>query len=460
MKTYDLVVIGSGPAGQKAAIQAAKLGKRVGIVERRSMVGGVCINTGTIPSKSLREAVVSLSGLRQRVLYGTKYSMKKGVSMSDLLFRKDHVVKNEIEIIYNQMERNDVDMLFGSACFTGPHQLVVQSDHGQEECSAEKIIIACGTIPLRPPDVPFDEKRIFDSDTILQLAKIPKTLTIVGGGVIGCEYACMFGVLGVRVTLIDQRKRLLRFVDEQISEALSFYMRNSGMELKLGETIEKVGLSEDGRPTCSLASGKKVTTDCVLYALGRKAATETLDLQAAGVQADRRGGIQVNENYQTNVPHIYAVGDVIGFPCLASTSMEQGRLASCHAFEVPAESFPSLFPYGIYTIPEISMVGKTEETLTEQGVPYEVGQAFYREIARGQIIGDQQGMLKLIFNRENLDLLGVHAIGEGASELIHIGQAVLSYRGKVDYFINNVFNYPTLAECYRVAALNGVNKLG
>ena len=462
---FDLIVIGSGPAGQRAAIQGAKLGKNVAVVERRAVVGGVCINTGTIPSKTLREAVLYLSGYRLRGVYGASYTVKERVTMDDLLFRADYVMRHEIDVIRHQLMRNQVELLSAEASFEDPHTLRINyvDGRGQRLVTAEHIVIASGTRPTQDKNIPIDGRRIFLSDDILKLDHLPRTLTVVGAGVIGLEYASMFAALGVRVTLIDKRNRLLPFVDHEIVDTLVYHLRQNRVTLRLGEEVSGLELVQDkkGERVCiHLASGKQITTDSALYSIGRTGATKALNLQAAGLSADRRGYLKANEHYQTDEPHIYAVGDVIGFPSLASTSMEQGRLATCHAFGVETNSVPELFPYGIYAIPEISMVGSNEEELTEQGVPYEVGIANYREIARGQIIGDETGLLKLIFHLETHELLGVHIIGEGASELVHIGQAVMTFGGKVEFFINNVFNYPTLAECYKTAAFDGVNRLG
>ena len=462
---FDLVVIGSGPAGQRAAIQGAKLGKHVAVVERRAVVGGVCINTGTIPSKTLREAVLYLSGYRLRSVYGASYTVKEHVTMDDLLFRADYVMRHEIDVIRHQLMRNQVELLSAEASFEDPHTLRIDyvDGRGQRLITAANLVIATGTRPTQDKNIPIDKKRIFLSDDILKLDHLPRTLTVVGAGVIGLEYASMFAALGVRVTLIDKRDRLLPFVDHEIIDTLVYHLRQNRVTLRLGEEVSSLELTHDkkGERVCiHLASGKKITTDSALYSIGRTGATRALNLKAASLSADKRGHLKVNEQYQTEVPHIYAVGDVIGFPSLASTSMEQGRLAACHAFGIETNSVPELFPYGIYAIPEISMVGSTEEELTERGVPYEVGIANYREIARGQIIGDETGMLKLIFHLETHKLLGVHIIGEGASELVHIGQAVMTFGGQVEFFINNVFNYPTLAECYKTAAFDGVNRLG
>jgi len=458
MAQYDLVVIGSGPSGQRAAIQGAKSGKKVALVERREVIGGVCINTGTIPSKTMREAVLHLSGFNYQNLYGVNYRVKDKITMSDLAFRVQHVIKTEVDVTQAQLSRNGIEVLTGVASFQSPTHLLVTGFKGTSEISADKVVICTGTKPAVSDKVPVDGKTIVNSDQILEMQELPKTLIVVGGGVIGVEYACMFSTLGVRVTLIEKRPRLLEFADQEIIEALSYHLRDHRVTMRLNEEVKGVE-GTNGTVVAMLESNKKVTGDALLYAVGRQGNVDDLNLAAAGLSADSRGRISVNENYQTIQPNIYACGDVIGFPSLASVSMEQGRIAAAHAFGKPYISNPSYFPFGIYTIPEISFIGKTEEQLTDEDVPYEVGVAYYREIARGQIRGDTTGRLKLIFHRDTLDVLGVHIIGEGASELLHIGQAVLILKGKVDYFVNTVFNYPTLAECYKAAAFNGLNKL-
>ncbi|MBL8174392.1 MAG: Si-specific NAD(P)(+) transhydrogenase [Bryobacterales bacterium] len=468
MKTeydYDLLVLGSGPAGQRAAIQAAKLEKRVAIVERKAVVGGVCINTGTIPSKTLREAVLYLSGYRERNFYGASYSVKQNITMDDLVQRADHVIRHEVDVTRHQLIRNRVDVISATGSFVDAHTVNLESadSHTTRTVTAAYIMIAVGTEATLESHIPFDGQRIFSSDDILRLDKMPRTMTVVGAGVIGCEYASMFAALGVRVTLVDKRPRLLPFVDEEIADALAYHLRENRVTLRLNEevaAIEKMDDEHGPRVRIDLDSGKQILTERALYSIGRTGNTARLHLEAAGLKADDRGRLSVNEHYQTDVPNIYAVGDVVGFPSLASTSMEQGRLAACHAFAHETDSVPELFPYGIYTIPEISMVGKNEEELTKAGVPYEIGKARYKEIARGQIIGDSTGLLKLIFHAENRKLLAVHIIGEGSCELVHIGQAVIAFGGTIDYFIDTVFNYPTLAECYKTAAFDGINRLG
>lgn len=462
---FDLLVIGSGPAGQRAAVQAAKLGKRVIMVEHKGVVGGVCVNTGTIPSKTLREAVLHLSGFRERGIYGASYSVKSNISMQDLVFRTDLVIRHEIDVTRHQMQRNGIEIVEASASFVDDHTVRVTrlDGKGHRDISAQKVVIATGTVATRDKHIPFDGQCVFISDDVMSLEGLPRSVAVIGAGVIGCEYATIFAALGVRVTVIDKRPRLLPFVDAEITDALAYHMQQHRVTLRLGEEVSGIEPFEDDKGKhvrIKLASGKQVVADRALYSIGRTGATDKLNLDGAGIKSDSRGRIAVNANFQTSAPNVYAVGDVIGHPSLASTSMEQGRLAACHAFGIEAKSVPELFPYGIYTIPEISTVGRNEEELTRDGVPYEVGKARYKEIARGQIIGDSTGVLKLIFHMETRELLGVHIMGEGASELIHIGQAVLAFGGKIDYFVNTVFNYPTLAECYKTAAFDGINRLG
>jgi len=457
---YDLVVIGSGPAGQKGAICAAKLRKKVAIIDRQRTIGGVCVHTGTIPSKTLREAVLYLSGFRQRSFYGRGYVLKDRIAMSDLIFRAQAVMAREIEVIKAQLRRNYVTALEGEARFLDPHTVEIKADDGSQVVRGQNILIACGTRPAHSPQIPIDGKRIFDSDQIPGLEEVPRDLVVVGAGIIGLEYASMFATLGFQVPLLDQRPILLDFVDREIVESLCFQLRQLGTVFRLGEKVVSVGFDQErDRVFAKLESGKNVHGQGLLYTVGRQANSDLLNIGAAGLQPDGRGKIAVNENFQTSVPHIYAAGDVIGFPALASTSMEQGRLASCHMFGQPGKMPPNLIPYGIYTIPEISIVGHTEEQLTRNQVPYEVGLARYAELAKGQMLGDEQGLLKLLFDPDSLKLLGVHVIGERAAEIVHIGQAVLTMGGTIEYFRDTVFNYPTLAEAYKVAALDGLNKL-
>ena len=457
---YDLVVIGSGPAGQRAAVAAAKMGKRVAVVEARTVVGGVCINTGTIPSKTMREAVLHLSGYNYRSVYGINYRVKEKITMADLAFRVQAVIKTEVDVTEAQLSRNGIDVVHGIAHFISPTQVRVEGVQAETTLEADRIIVAVGTKPACSPRVPINGKTILNSDQILGLDCLPQSLIVVGGGVVGVEYTCMFAVLGVRVTLIEKRDRLLEFADREIIEALSYHLRDARVTLRLGEEVESVEELPNKTVVANLESKKRVSGDALLYAVGRQGAVDELNLAAAGLEADNRGRIAVDEHYQTKVPNIFAAGDVVGFPALASVSMEQGRIAAARAFnDQAATSNPGFYPYGIYTIPEISFIGKTEEQLTGEDVPYEVGTAYYREVARGQIRGDTSGRLKLIFHRDTRKVLGVHIIGEDATELVHIGQAVMTLGGTMDYFIDTVFNYPTLAECYKVAAFNGLGRL-
>lgn len=457
---YDLLVLGSGPAGQRAAVQAAKIRKRAAIVDRREMVGGVCVNTGTIPSKSFKEAVLFLSGYRQRNIYGAGYRVKSEIEMSDLTFRCQRIMQTEIEVIKAQLARNHVDVLQGHARFVDEHTVEITSITGAKvRKTAENFVVAVGAVPLRPDNIKFNGTTIFDSDDILNLTKLPRDLTVVGGGVIGTEYGSMFAALGVHVTIVDARKRLLGFVDEEIIECLQYQMRSMGLTLRLGEEVKSCAPRDDGQVVTLLKSGKVIVSDCVLFSAGRKSATDDIGLETIGVKPDDRGRLPVNEFYQSSQPHIYAAGDVIGFPALASTSAAQGRLATAHCFGISDKTMDVPLPYGIYSIPEISYVGYNEDELTKQEIPYETGIARYREIARGHIIGDENGLLKVLFHRKTSQVLGVHIIGEAATELIHIGQAVIALKGGLKYLRDAVFNYPTLAECYKVAALDGYNKL-
>jgi NAD(P) transhydrogenase len=461
---YDLVVIGSGPAGHHAAIQGAKLRKRVMLVERKAIVGGICVNVGTIPSKTMREAVLYLSGHREHGIYGESYKVKENITLADLLLRVDPVVRHEVDVMRHQLQRNGIELVHGAASFRNPHTLVVNFGEGRGErtVTTDFVVIGTGTEATHDPQMPLDGSCVYSSDDILRMEHLPQTLTVIGAGVIGCEYASMFAALGVRVTIVDKRPRLLPFVDAEVIEALHYHLREKRVLLRLGEEVNRVEVSEDAKGKhvrTSLVSGKQIVSDKVLCSVGRTGATQSLKLDAAGLTADARGRIAVNEWFQTAVPNIYAAGDVVGFPSLASTSMEQGRFAVCHAFGHEATHSRQHFPYGIYTIPEISFVGKTEEELTELNIPYETGKAPYRELPRGQIVGDSIGFVKLLFHRETRALLGVHIIGEGAVELVHIGQVVLAMGGKIDYFVDTVFNYPTLAQCYKNAAFDGLNRL-
>ena len=460
MAHYDFLVIGSGPAGQRAAIQAAKLGKNVALIESRNVVGGVTVHTGTIPSKTLREAVLYLTGWTQRGLYGQNYRLKQDLTIDDLMQRLQITIRHEVSVIENQLSRNGVTTLTGFASFRDAHTLQVRSHSGQlQEHSADQILIATGTTPARPDNIPFDDNRIIDSDGILKLQKIPSSMIIVGAGVIGVEYASIFSALDVKVTLIDGRTQMLDFLDQEIVDELLHSMRARQITLRLGEQVTSVTHNTQGGVSLRLASGKCEHADIAMFAAGRLGATEALMLANAGLTADNRGRLKVDHAYATSVPHIYAAGDVIGFPSLASTSMEQGRLAACHAWGKPVASVPEHFPFGIYSIPEISMVGATEQQLTRDNVPYEVGVARFRETARGQILRLEEGMLKIICAPEGRRILGVHIFGESATELIHIGQAVMALGGTLDYLVETVFNYPTLAETYKIAALDAWNRL-
>lgn len=455
----DLLVIGSGPAGQKAAIQGAKAGRRVALVEKRRHLGGVSVNTGTIPSKTIREAVVYLTGLAQRGIYGQDYRLKDEIEIADLALRTRQVVEHERSVIRDQLLRNHVVLIDGAARFEEPHTVAVVDRSGAERrLSAEAIVVATGSEPSRPPDVEFDGRTILDSDDIvLRLERIPRTLIVVGAGVIGIEFASMFAALGTDVTVVDGRNEMLDFCDAEIVEALRFHLRDLGMTFRFGEVVTKVERREAGTLT-TLASGKQIAAEAVFYSAGRQGATGGLALERAGLEADGRGRIQVDDRYRTAAGHIYAVGDVIGFPSLASTSAEQGRLAAADACGLEAHPSAEL-PFGVYSIPEIGFVGKTERELTDAAVPYEVGVSYYRELARGQILGDSHGLLKLLVSPADRKLLGVHALGANATDVVHVGQAVMGLGGTVDFLVDSVFNYPTLAEAYKVAALDALNKL-
>ena len=463
MQSFDLVVIGSGPAGQRAAVQAAKLGKSVAVVEKSGDLGGVCTNTGTIPSKTLREAVLDLSGLRQRHLYGDSYRAHAEVRVADLFHRTGHVMKRERDVIRAQLSRNGVRLFEGRGRFSGPHEVLIElggDTTRTHRLEAEFVAVAVGTTPGVPAGIAVDHKSVLTSDDILSLDRLPKTMTVVGAGVIGIEYATIFAALGVDVTLMDKRTEILDMVDREIVEALTYQAREMGLTMRLGEEVARLEPgAAGGRTVVVTKSGKRIVTDLVMVSAGRQGATESLGLDKAGLAADARGRLTVNAQYQTSVPHIYAVGDVIGFPSLASTSSEQGRLAACHMFNLAACSVPALFPYGIYAIPEVAWVGQSEAELTAKGVPFETGISRYKEIARGQILGDTSGMLKIVFHLDTRKILGVWVLGTQATELVHIGQTVMAFDGTIDYFESAVFNYPTLAECYKVAALDGCNKL-
>jgi NAD(P) transhydrogenase len=478
MKHYDVICIGTGPAGQKGAIQAAKLGRTVAVIEKNPVVGGAQVNTGTIPSKALREAVITLTGADKRNMLGSSYRPKKDVTVADLVGFSQQIIRHEWELIGSQFERNHIDLIWGKAKFVGPNEILVDGKDGPEHYTADKFLVSVGTRPARPEHIPFNDQTILTSDELLHLDHIPRTMIVVGGGVIGSEYACIMATLGVRVTLVEGRHQVLGFLDQEIAGAFQYFMRQKGITLRLGEKVEsikevaaenaEVGNSFGGRDRrpdriveAKLESGKKLRAEVLLYSVGRQGVCGELGLDAVGIEYDDRERLNVNENYQTNVPHVYAAGDVIGFPALASTSMEQGRRAICHALGVcdVRDYNTALFPYGIYAVPEISMVGKTEEQLTDEGIPYETGIAHYREIARAKLLGDELGMMKMLIHQDTHHIMGVHIIGAEATELVHIGQAVMALGGTAEFFIDNVFNFPTLAECYKVAAYNGLNKL-
>lgn len=456
---YDLIVVGSGPAGQKAAIAAAKQNWSVLVVERqRELLGGVSLHTGTIPSKTIREAILHLTGYRHRDVYEESYRRKREITMNDLRRMMYKVAQTEWQVIQDQFARNRVEVVCGEASFLDPHQIEVTGRGERQIFEGNFILLAPGTRPSRPEHIPFNGETVFDSDEVLNLSNIPRSMIVVGGGVIGLEYAIMFATLGVQVTVIDGRSQLLEFCDNEIIDVLLHHARSLGMVLRLGESVVEIHEPKPGLVAVELESGKRLLGETVLFSVGRTGDTAPLRLHRAGLEADDRGRLKSNEHFQTKVPHIYAVGDVVGFPALASAAMEQGRRAVCHMLGKSFEPCRCM-PYGLYTIPEISMVGENEQQLTRDRVPYEVGIARYGEIARGQIAGDRHGMLKLLFHRDTRKLLGVHVIGESATEIIHIGQAVMALGGTVDYFRDAVFNYPTMAECYKVAALDGLNKL-
>ena len=461
MYDYDMVVIGSGPSGRRAAVQCAKLGKVVLVVEKGRRVGGVSVHTGTIPSKTLRETVLNLSGWRERGFYGRSYRVKQDIAAADLMIRLQKTLDHEVEVLEHQFSRNLVRTANGEARFVSPHQVEITSDIGETKVvSAAFILIACGTRPFRPDYVPFDGARVLDSDEIIELQQLPRSLTVVGAGVIGVEYATIFSALDVPVTLVEPRPTFLDFIDKELIDEFIHELRDRNVALRLGSKVVSIERSAQGPIVTKLADGRNVATDMLLFAAGRVGATDRLNLAAAGIEVDHRGRIAVDPaTLQTSAPHIYAAGDVIGFPSLASTSMEQGRVAACHALGMEPMAPPEFFPYGIYSVPEISTVGLTEEEVRTRSIPYEVGIARFRETSRGHIMGLDSGMMKMIFSTKTRRLLGVHILGEGATELIHIGQAVLNLTGGIDYFIQNTVNYPTLAEAYKIAGLDAWNRM-
>jgi NAD(P) transhydrogenase len=469
MRHFDLAVVGTGPAGQKAAIAAAKLGKQVCIIEKNDVVGGAAVNTGTIPSKAMREVVLHLTGANRRGLFGYSTRVKRRITVTDLVAVSQQVIRREWEVIRDALERNGVELIHGEAHFEGPNLLQIVRGDESEIVTADKFLLGIGTRPARPADVPFDDNIVFTSDELLKLHRLPKSMIIVGRGVIGTEYASIFASLGIRIILVEGRSHVLGFLDQEISEAFQYHLRQAGLTLRLGEKVARIErVDARGQVTnggdgvgvvATLESGKSLRADTLLYAVGRQGLCQRMGLENVGLEFDDRERLKVNEHYQTTAPHVYAAGDVIGFPSLASTAMEQGRLAVCHMFGQECKSMADLFPYGIYAVPEISMVGKTEQQLTDKGIPYEAGLAHYREIARGQLLGDDTGMLKMLIHQDDHRVLGVHILGTGATELIHIGQTAMAFSAKAEFFIENVFNYPTLAEAYKIAALNGLNKL-
>jgi NAD(P) transhydrogenase len=455
---YDLLCIGSGPAGQRGAVQAAKLGRRAIIVESGA-VGGVCTGTGTIPSKTFSQAVRTFAQGSAPTSGGFRTTTRP--TAKELLARVGQVIEREESVISNQLSRNGVDIVQGRASFLDPHTLCVQGPNGTQQIEADYVLVATGTIPAPLPGAASDGETVLTSDDIGGLKRLPQSLTVVGAGVIGVEYASMFAALGVNVTLIDRRDRPLEFLDHEIVDELLHQLRKVNVLYRPNEGVERIERIDGATPRVAIMteSGKRIVSDTVLFAVGRTGATADLALDKAGLAADDRGRLTVDTMFRTSVPHIYAAGDVIGYPSLAATSSEQGRLAACHALGASARPMAAHFPIGIYSIPEVSMVGSPEHELTKQKVPYEIGVARYREIARGQILGDDSGYFKMLFHRTDRRLLGVHIMGTNATELIHIGQAVLGLGAGLDYFLETVFNYPTLAECYKVAALNAANKL-
>ncbi|MBD9559281.1 Si-specific NAD(P)(+) transhydrogenase [Ensifer sp. ENS03] len=462
MNQFDLIVVGSGPAGRRGAIQAAKLGKKVLVIEQGKRVGGVSVHTGTIPSKTLRETALNLSGWRERGFYGRSYRVKQEISADDLRQRLIITLNHEVEVLEHQFARNRVQQMRGKASFVNPTTLEVVKDDGETMLvSGTSIMLAVGTKPFRPDYMPFDGKTVLDSDELLDIETLPRSMVVIGAGVVGIEYATIFSALDTQVTVIDPKTTMLDFIDKEIVEDFIYQLRDRNMKLHLGQKADTVERLDDGKVLLTLDNGRKITTDMVLFAAGRMGATDTLNLPAAGLEADNRGRLKVNpETFQTSLPNIYAAGDVVGFPSLASTSMEQGRIAARVAIGAIAMEPQKYFPYGIYAVPEISTCGLSEEEVKERGIPYECGIARFRETSRGHIMGLDSGLLKMIFSLKTRRLLGVHIIGEGATELVHIGQAVLNLKGTVEYFVENTFNYPTLAEAYKIAGLDAWNRMG
>ncbi len=461
MNHYDMLVIGSGPSGRRAAVQSAKLGKSVLVADKGRRLGGVSVHTGTIPSKTLRETVLNLSGWRERGFYGRGYRVKQDISAHDLISRLQKTLDHEVEVLQHQFMRNSVKNIHATVKLLGPNRACLTTETGEvSEVGFDHALISVGTHPHRPDSIPFDHERVFDSDEILEIKTLPRTLTVIGGGVIGVEYATIFSALDVPVTLIESRNTILDFVDRELVDDFIHQMRDRGMVIRLGCSVKNVVVQPNGVEVY-LSDGRVVRSEILLHAAGRSGNVGSLGLENVGIESDSRGKIIVDPiTFQTSVPHIYAAGDVIGFPSLASTSMEQGRVAACHAFGVALPPPPETFPYGIYAVPEISTVGQSEEQVRDSGVAYECGVARFHETSRGHIMGVNSGFLKLIFALNSRRLLGAHIVGEGATELIHIGQAVINLKGTVDFFVNNTFNYPTLAEAYKIAGLNAWNRMG
>lgn len=461
MEHYDFIVIGSGPAGRRAAIQAAKFGKKVLVVERGRRVGGVSVHTGTIPSKTLRETALNLSGWRERGFYGRSYRVKQDLTANDLRARLHITLNHEIEVLEHQFARNQVNTLSGEARFIDKTSIEVAGEEGETfQFSADRFLLSVGTVPFRPDDIPFDGINVFDSDEILDLEHLPRSITVVGAGVIGIEYATIFSALDVHVTIVEPRESMLDFIDRELIDDFTHQLKDRGMVLRFGKKAEKITKLESGGCEITMEGGRNIRSEIVLFAAGRMGSTDSLNLKACGLKSDKRGRLKVDPmTFETETPNIYAAGDVIGFPSLASTSMEQGRIAACHALGQPAHSPPEFFPYGIYSVPEMSTIGMTEEEVNERDIPYECGIARFRETSRGHIMGLDTGLLKMIFSLKNRRLLGCHIVGEGATELIHIGQAVLNLQGTLEYFVENTFNYPTLAEAYKIAALDAWNRM-
>lgn len=457
MDQFDIIIIGSGPAGEKAAAQAAYIGKKVLVIEKEPVVGGAMVNTGTLPSKTLRETALFFSGKRRRGLYGVEFQFGQEITVQDLMFRKNLIIRKEIDAINENLARHQVKQIRGTAYFIDEHTIGIEGK--EENYRGDFILIAVGTYPFRPATIPFAEEQVYDSDEILQMVKIPKSMVIVGAGVIGCEYSCMFAALGIQVTLVDPKDNILPFLDGEISNLLVEELKELGVKMIFNDSVEKVEM-KDGMCQTFLAGGNVLISETHLFVAGRSGNTGKLKLQNIGLETNNRGQLKVNEHYQTKIPHIYAAGDVIGFPSLASTSMEQGRVAMCHAFDFHyKERMAALLPFGLFTIPEVSMVGLTEAEARRQGIDYEVGKSRYADNPRGQIIGSERGMLKLIFAKADKKLLGVHVIGENASEIVHTGMMTMHFEGTIDAFIHSVFNYPTLSDIYKYATYDGLGNL-